>query len=373
MRSSPISLLILLVTGLLAAPQVRAADRVAVVVGIDNVQGFGSDLAITGAEDRAVALREALLKAGFGRVAVIAGGTPNSAEAIQTALEDALSHVDPGGMLLWVFEGHGIGGDYGDAQLLGGTSASEGIDVARLPVDLGARLGNRKLVVLTDAVHAGKHDGGALIGPVAADWYNTGEKFAVISATGPGQVATTGLFIQTLTDAIGGPADKDQDGRITIGELVSHLRTEVGDTSGGRMHPGRAGDLADGHVLMTPAPRDPAPRDPPPPQPQPVHPPVVEQPVVQSFTRPASYVALATGTAMGLASLVMYAAKRSSCQQTIQGLACGNNTGYTSYRRIQHTTGWLGGGLVLAGVGLQFLDMGPVSMGPGAVHLSGRY
>ena len=94
MRSSPIPLLTLLVTGLLAAHQVRAADRVAVVVGIDNVQGFGSDLAITGAEGRAGALREALLKAGFGRVAVIAGGTPNSVEAIQTALEDALSELD---------------------------------------------------------------------------------------------------------------------------------------------------------------------------------------------------------------------------------------------------------------------------------------
>ena len=291
-------------------PEAHAVDRAAVVVGIERVEGLGDEHKIDGAHLRAAGLGKALERAGYDKVTVLTGAKASRA-GIRAALDNAIGVLEPSGTLLWVFEGHGIGGDYGDAQLLGSDSSSDGLDVARLPAELAEKLGGRSLVVVTDAVHAGKHGDTALIGPLASDWYALGKQFAAISSTGAGQVATSGLFIDRLSTAVSGGADGDSDGKVTVSELVGYLRKAVGDASGGRMHPSRAGGLDDGHVLMLPATTGVVPA--------PVAP-IVPAPRGEqvrkgrSAIRPVTFVTMAAGAVLGTTSVVMYVTKQSSCE-----------------------------------------------------------
>ena len=173
--------------------------------------------------------------------------------AVQAAIEDAIGAVDADGTVMFVYEGHGIGGDYGDARLLSFDDTPEdmsstGMDVERIPSRLGAVGTGRKMVVLTDAVHRGAVSGLALIGPQASDWL-PGSSFAVVSSTGPDQVSTPGMFQSVLIAGLQGGADANQDGSVTMGELEAHLNGQLEQSSGGSMAPIRAGGLDNGHVV----------------------------------------------------------------------------------------------------------------------------
>jgi len=343
-----------------------------VVVGIEQVVDFDDALALTGAHDRAAKLGTALEGAGYEKVTVLTGAGATR-EAIQSALEESIEATAPGGTVVWVFEGHGIGGDYGDAHLLAADGrvdalATTGFDVARLPADLFRMLDTRSLLVVTDAVHAGDHQGTALIGPVATDWYSSGTNFGVLSAVGTGQTAIPGLFVEGLTEAVLGAGDGDGDGSTTTGELITFLRNQVGNKSGGRMHPARAGKMEDHYPLFTSlALAKPATNE--------VADPSAGRSTASSSSmlRTVSWGTMIAGTVSGATSIGLYAAKRSECVSGDVGLICGDSEAYTGYKNLQHITGWVGGGLLLTGVGLYVLDAGALKIGLGAVHWSGRF
>ena len=249
MRPTLPAVLVSLLGCLISTPMALALDRAAVVVGIDNVKGAPSSVAISGAGQRAELLGEALGVAGYGRVEVLSGPAAAQAQIIGV-LDSVLASLGPQGTLLVVFEGHGVGGDYGDARLLASEdqvagSSSDALDVERLPLRLVKDGQSRHIVILTDAVHAGSHSGTLLKGPVASDWYNPGDRFGTVSSTNAEQVSTPGVFHDALIAGLQGDADADRNATVTYGELVAFLQEEVSALSGGRMQPARAGGLTD--------------------------------------------------------------------------------------------------------------------------------
>ena len=358
---------------ILTAPSAFALERAAVVVGVDNVAGAPQSVAISGAGERAKTLGETLKAAGYERVEVLSGPAAAQAQIIGV-LDSVLASLAPQGTLLVVFEGHGVGGDYGDARLLGSDAqvadgASDTLDAERLPLRLVKAGQSRHIVILTDAVHAGSFSGSLLKGPVAGDWYNAGERFGTISSTNSQQVATPGVFQGALVAGLQGDADADRDGTVTFGELFAFLQQEVSAQSGERMLPGRAGGLPDSLLVAT------AVR-----LPEKVEAAASAQPVPSSSPKPsaspvrpsAKWVA-ATGAGVGALSLGMYVAKRSECVDSQRGLICGDSRGYVVYRRVQHGAGWLSGVMLATGTALWLLDSGPVSVGPTSVHLRGHF
>jgi hypothetical protein len=324
------------------------------------------ELSITGAEERAARLGATLKDRGFERVVVLTGGEASRA-AIRTALDSAVAAIEPGGTLVFVFEGHGVGGDYGDARLLSADEAPDGegatgLDVERLPSTLLSQDPTKRIVVLTDAVHSGTANGSALIGPVAQDWVAPGERFGSISATNSGLGSTPGVFQGALQDGLEGGADVDGNGHISLGELMGFLQGAVSTQSSGRMHPMRSGGLGDEMVLSTlvTAPEvsvalvAPTPR------------------VAGHYRKLGTRVGIAGGV-VGATSLAMYAIKRSDCVQDAQGLNCGDSAGYATYQRLQNISGWTAGALLATGAGLWLLNSGPVALGPGTVQLSGQF
>jgi hypothetical protein len=266
---------------------------------------------------------------------------------------------------VFLFEGHGIGGDYGDARLLStddhpDTMSNTAMDVERLSSLLAGA--DRKVVVITDAVHKGSLAGTELRGPVASDWTNPGHSLAAISATSGGQTSTPGVLQAALTAGLEGDADTNRSGAITLGELTDFLRKRVGAVSGSRMIPMRTGGLREDHLIAT-AVRAPQAE-------------VVAVPLSAPHTpgrfRSVGVGVAAAGTGLGALSLGMYAVKRGDCQQLSQGLVCGDSPAYMTYRRIQHSMGWAGGIMLAAGTGLWFMDTGPIVLGPGTVHWRGK-
>jgi hypothetical protein len=364
MRATSASRLLGLIGLLLAVPLAHADDRTALVVGIETVSGGDPGSVIEGAAERAVQLGQTLDAAGFTGVTVLTGAQATQA-GIRAALALALASGGPDSTLVFFFEGHGIGGDYGDARLLSAddkpdTMSTTAMDVERLsPLLVGA---DRKVVVITDAVHKGSLAGTELKGPVASDWTNPGPHLAVISATSTGETSTPGLLQAALVAGLEGDADKDKSGAITLGELIHFLRMRVGAVSGGRMTPVRVGGLGDGHLIAT-AVRAPSPE---------VVAVAPSAPRTAGRFRSVGVGVAAAGTGLGALSLGMYAAKRGDCQQQPQGLVCGDSAAYMTYRRIQHSMGWAGGILLAAGTGLWFMDTGPIVLGPGTVHWRGQ-
>jgi len=371
MRASWFPLLIGTLGSLWAMPEARALERAAVVVGIDNLPDFSPELELSGAAGRAIALGKTLEAAGFERVEVFTGSGATR-EVIEGALHAAHDALGPSGTLVFIYEGHGIGGDYGDARLLSWDDASKdmsstAMDVEELPARLGKADGDRHFVVLTDAVHAGSHEGTSLRGPVAGDWYDSGTRFGVISATGASQVSTPGLLHAALITGLEGAADQDQNKTVVFGELIWYLQSQLGKSSGGQMTPIRAGGLAMDHPIATAVGGQTSAAVPTPPQP------VASTSEPAATLRPVALGVGAAGVGLGAVSIVMYAAKRPDCISTSRGLTCGNSSGYATYRRLQNGTGMLGGIMLAAGTTLWFQDSGPVAIGPGTVRLSGQF
>jgi hypothetical protein len=338
-----------------------AAPSTAVVIGIEHTEGMPSGLNLVGAEARARDLGAVLRqRAGVSQVVVLTGASATRA-SIDAALQDSLASTDLGGTVIWVFEGHGVGGDYGDPHILASDSRLDrltetAIDVAKLGQHASDGVVDRVVFVLLDTSHPGSLGRMALIGPTVEDWPGSAEWLGVVSAAGPGEVAPAGAMLPVAARAFEGAADKDGDGRITWGELSTFLVSGHGDRGLTKVH--AAGGLSGDRVLVqlreaAPTPRPPearsAPRDVP--------------------WKAISWGMLIAGGVSGTASLGMYAAKRSSCD-TVEGqTVCGSGSGYKSYQRTQHSLGVVGGGLIALGAGFQFVGADD----PVWVRVGGRF
>jgi len=248
----------------------------------------------------------------------------------------------PDGVLLFVFLGHGAGGDFGDPALLthGATMddpAGTGLNVSELAEALQPASEGQHVLAVVDAVHLGSVDGVALIGPTASGWPSlptSGMTVITPSVAGLG-VGQPGL-VPVITRGIVGQADDDGDGRTTLTELFRYTGNELRDTSGSLVDTAgpRTSDRVVGGL----------------PGPLPVR--TMRPSRTWSST---STGLIAGGGVVGAMSVVMYLAKRGQCKQQAGALRCGDGATYRRYQVTQHALGWVGGGLVVAGVGLHLI------------------
>ncbi len=338
-----------------------AADSEAVVVGITQSGDLPADLALRGAQQRAEALSEVLQgRASFTEVRLLKGASATKAALLQ-AFTASLEETGSGGLILWVVEGHGVGGDYGDPLFLPADVSLERLE--ETAIDMGAlahlaasRLGDRALVVVLDSSHAEAHERLALVGATVDDWSSAGANVGVVSAAGPGQTAEAGALVLVVTQALDGAADGNADGRITWSEFSEFVVSGHGSETLTTVQSG--GALSGDRTIVQ----------------LPVDAPVKPPSTASAAGNPVPWKAISWGLIMaggvsGAASLGMYAGKRSGCERQGGQTSCGSGAAYGRYQRTQHALGWVGGGLIVAGVGLQFVGLD----GPVRVRVGGRF
>jgi hypothetical protein len=343
-----------LISGSVHAAPTAQAERVAVVIGVG--QPGPAVPALETAEQDALQLANSLLgDAGYASVSTVIG-LEATAEAITRTLKAAVEATADDGTLLVVYVGQGAGGDYGDPALLstGASTANlveTGISIAAFAAAVRPRTPEQSVVVILDAAHAGGVDGVALIGPSALDWPSIPDWGLAVTTKATGTFGPPGVLVPALHDGLAGAADHNHDGHVTISELSSFVDARVGTVDGLRLD--RNGAVAanlvvSGATQAQPEPTVAVPAPGPVPRPEPQADPVFK-------LKPVAVTVAAVGAGAAVASLVMYFAKLNGCEDIDGKTTCGDDAGYRSFRTTQYTLGIVGGGLVLTGVGLQFV------------------
>ncbi len=355
-----------LAVGLLSGPALAEQyERVDVVICVD--QPHDQVPTLPDGEVQVVALANVLTApAGYDRVFTLVGDavTPEAVLAIaQTGLDYVLSN----GSLLFVYVGHGAGGDYGEPAFLTKGATLEdpvgtGLSVEALANVLKPRTVDQSIVVVLDAAHEGDVDGVALIGPSAEDWPNVPDwGLALTSPNARGLTAEAGRLVPALTEAMEGYADENYDGAVTISEMARYLGREMSDGGGSLLN--TAGAVAASLRVSD------AGQERPPEPVKPVQPVESAGPPQQSSfqLQPAPVVLGGLSVGSGIASVAMYFSKRGDCIEYEGALRCGEGSEYERYRATQHALGWSAGVLMATAVGLQ------IAVGPSSVSVAGRF
>jgi hypothetical protein len=343
-----------LMAGAALAAEPVDRQRVAVVVALH--QPSANVDPVSSAHEHGAALIERLgSKAGYSDVRALIGSAV-TADAVLETVRSALRDVGPEGLVFFAYLGHGAGGDFGEPALLThGASlddpAGTGLDVAVLAKALQPQTDKQNVIAVLDAVHLGSVDGVALIGPTASDWPGLSVRgMTVITPNVAGLGADGPGLVPVVTQAMTGLADGDENGRVSLTELIRYTGNAMSDSSGTLVD--TAGTLQSDRTLAVLAARSaPATRN------------------TSTKMSPLSTALMAGGGVAGAASLAMYWAKRGECREQGELLRCGDDDSYRRYRFTQHALGWVGGGLVVAGLGLRVM---PSSTGL-MVQVSGRY
>jgi len=323
-----------------SAGQASVAKRVAVVVALNRPSEQVEP--VPNVHENAAALVEVLSSsAGYGDVRALIGPVASANTVLATA-RSAMEDVGPEGLVLFVYSGHGAGGDFGEPALLThGASVAEplatGLDVAELAKVLRPDAPGQQVVVVVDAAHLGSVDGVALMGPTASEWPETATSgLAVITPNFAALGVQGSEILPSLTSALSGAADINEDGRVTLTELFRAVGTELEDSSGSLID--TAGLISSERTVGVSKQTEMSAVLPEPPR-----------------FRGVSTALMATGGAAGAASLLMYFSKKGQCERQGGELRCGDGSSYRRYQVSQHALGVLGGGLVVAGFGLRVL------------------
>jgi len=322
-----------------AAPSAER-KRVAVVVAL---QQPSADVApVPMAHEYGASLIERLgTKAGYSDVRALIGPAVKAGTVLET-VRSAVRDAGPDGLVLFVYLGHGAGGDFGEPALLThGASLSDptttGLDVSALARALRPQTENQQVVAVLDAVHLGSVDGVALIGPTASGWPNLSAVGLTVITPNVAGLGANGLaLIPVVTNAMTGHADDNQDGLVSLTELIRYTGGKMSDSSGTLID--TAGTLQSDRTVA-----------------------VLAKPKVASVPPPSSNLSgistglIAGGAVAGVASVAMYFAKRGDCQEQADLLRCGQGNDYRRYQATQHALGFVGGGLVAAGLGLRLV------------------
>jgi hypothetical protein len=357
------AIIAVLISGSVHAAPTTQADRVAVIIGVG--QPVAAVPALETAEQDALKLADSLLgDAGYASVSTLIGSEATS-ETITRTLKAAVETTADDGTLLVVYVGHGAGGDYGEPALLstGASTANlveTGLSIEAFAAAVRPRTPEQSVVVILDASHAGGIDGVALIGPSALDWplipdWGLAVTTKAVTTKATGTFGPPGVLVPAFHDGLAGAADHNHDGHVTISELSSFVDARVGTVDGLRLD--RNGAVAANLVVSSATQAQPEPTVVvPAPGPAPTPTPRPESQADSVFElKPVAVTVAAVGAGAAVASLVMYFAKLNGCEDIDGKTTCGDDAGYRSFRTTQYTLGIVGGGLVLTGVGLQFV------------------
>ncbi|MGB0640386.1 MAG: hypothetical protein ACPGTU_13675, partial [Myxococcota bacterium] len=181
------------------AQTVELHDRVAIVVGLDQPSETVPPLPNGQRHARALATSLAE-QAGYKRIFTLIG-TAATADAVVETTKQALAQTSDDGTLLFVYVGHGAGGDFGEAAFLtrGATvedPSTTGLSMEQLAGVLRPRTEEQNIITMIDASHEGSVDGVALIGPSAEDWPDIPEwGLAITTPAARGLTAEAGELI----------------------------------------------------------------------------------------------------------------------------------------------------------------------------------
>lgn len=223
-----------------------AAQRVAVVVGISDYANLPDALNLPSAAPQVAELATFLDdRGGYDQVYTL-----TDASATRQALRDLLFNqiaptLQPGDTLLWVFSGHGFGGDFGSPYLLMYDSVIEdpstAIDLYAFTRDLSRKTPGVNLALALDAAHAGDVDGTALIGPNAKDLADLPGGFFALSGGGPREILADGVFVPLLQAGLQGKADDNKNGTVEAGEVHRYMLDAISRQSKETAHPVESG------------------------------------------------------------------------------------------------------------------------------------
>lgn len=174
-------------------------------------------------------------------------------ESILDAMTNFLGQAEPRDVALLFMAGHGIQdratGSYyflphlahGENYLTTGLRMTDLDEMLRL-----VRRSARSVVVMLDTCHAGALRTGAPQLDVIEDpaaRLSTGEGFFLLASSKPGEESEEqarlghGAFTYALLEGLGGAADTDRDGAITVTELFGYVARRVAELTQDRQHP----------------------------------------------------------------------------------------------------------------------------------------
>ena len=235
-----------LALGVGLAPSAQAAQRVAVLVGVTDYARLPDALDLPETRAQMTELARALQEdAGFDKVQILLDSAATRANVRNMLVDSVAPSLEPGDTLVWIYAGQGFGGDFGNPYLLLYDSTVDDttstIDFYSFTRDLLRRTPGVNVVVITDAAHPGQQDGVALLGPTARNLADLPGNFFALSATGPREVASDGVFLARLSSGLDGKADGDGDHVVSAGELHRYLLDTVARDTREGAHPADAG------------------------------------------------------------------------------------------------------------------------------------
>jgi uncharacterized caspase-like protein len=219
----------------------------ALVVGIDEYPHLPKRVNLMGCVNDATGMAEAL-KPLCTSVEMLVNGQATRA-AILSRFQLMLDKARPNDLIIFYCSSHGALG-YNDFFLLPSDikkneMLSSGLSFATVTNAISSKEGIRSLIIL-DSCHSGG---------IGFDYtrYRGGAQGSMMVSCGPMEASgektrdgkTFGHFARYLIEGLGGKADEDQDGVITLRELFDYTYTNVKTISHNRQHPVMLGTLRD--------------------------------------------------------------------------------------------------------------------------------
>jgi hypothetical protein len=202
---------------------------VGVVIGLSTYANLPDEIELDFARSDAAMVAGALREdAKFDDVFLLTD-TEATKAAIQETLRTKVSQlVGASDVLVVYIVGHGIGADLDLPTILSYDSTLEngqedGFALDMLVRDMKTWLRAGTMLIATDIIHDNQLDGIYFYGPAANQWPLMADGTMVLSSSGPKQPAEDGAFGKVFAKAIGGAADRNDDGWVTGSELFTYI------------------------------------------------------------------------------------------------------------------------------------------------------
>jgi len=207
----------------------QASRNVALVVGLSYYQHLPDEVELHFARSDAAKVAAALREGAHFDEVILLTDKEASKDRIRDVLRKDLAQVSGANDLLVVyFAGHGMGADLGEPTLLAHDSTLAGSHMDGLPIlsfaeDLQTWVTAKRMLFVTDAIHANTLDGIPFYGPAASEWPPLRMGTVILSASRASEPGTDGRFGPVFADAVSGAADTNADTNITAEELFGYL------------------------------------------------------------------------------------------------------------------------------------------------------
>ena len=233
--------------------------RHALLIGNQNYPEASGFAPLNSPHNDVMALEAVLKDPDYGRFDEVTVLLDKPYEDTLIAIQQALRSKSKNDVLLIYYSGHGKTDDNNDLYLAAPNTRSENLEITSVEARKVAKMMGdshaEKTVLVLDCCHAGAFPAGFKSDDAVqaqADRYaNSGGSY-VLMACGAYELARDGekgelsLLTQHIVDGIGGAADADKDGVVTVNELTRYLDEKMSRGSGQKINQSgqnRRGDI----------------------------------------------------------------------------------------------------------------------------------